>query len=184
MWLPMDTGPTSGSSDRPGNSRLVQSEVPTTCDATAEVNRSRVSTRQEFMDSVDSAVQVLVLGGLATLLYGFVLGVPLAAVRSSTPQAPRALVTTHLEMLMSGPILLSLAAIVQLTGFDGTAAGVGAVLLVVGTGLLAVGGTLNWLQDVDDQFGGRSAGWKCNAVAGPTALIGLAVLAIGILSTW
>lgn len=136
------------------------------------------------MDSVDSAVQVLVLGGLVTLVYGFVLGVPLAAARSSTPHVPRALVTTHLEMLMSGPILLSLAATVQLTGFDGTAAGVGAVLLVVGTGLLAVGGTLNWLQDVDDQFARRSAGWKCNAVAGPTALTGLGILAIGILSTW
>lgn len=136
------------------------------------------------MATLEPAARLLVIAGLVVLLFGFFLGIPLAVARSSSPAAPRALVGVHLEMLTSGTMLLALAAILQPTGLDGGVGVVGTAILMLGVGLLGVGGTLNWRQGVDDQFARRSAGWRCNAIAGPTALVGLVVLTIGVVGTW
>lgn len=136
------------------------------------------------MEQLDRSVQLLVATGLVVLTYAFVLGIPLAAVRRASPQAPRALVTAHLEMLLGGPILLSVAATMHLTATDTVLADLGAAFLSAGVVLLGVGGTLNWLLAVDDQFAERSAGWRCNTVAGPVALVGLGLVSAGVLSTW
>lgn len=129
---------------------------------------------------MSTAQRILVGYGTGVLAYGLLLGVALAAARSKSPSAPRALVTSHLAALMQGPVHLGLAAAIGLTGFDSGAATVGAALLVAGSGLETAGGTVNWVQRVDDQFALRSAGYRLNALSAPVAIAGLAIVGAGV----
>ena len=56
-----------------------------------------------------TAQNILLVYGVIILTYGFVLGIPLAAVRSRQPQASRHLVTTHLSGIIQGGVSLGLA---------------------------------------------------------------------------
>jgi hypothetical protein len=131
---------------------------------------------------MSTATRVLLAYGVLVASYGMVLGVPLARIRSTTPEAPRHLVTTHLSALMQGPVALGLAFAVAVTDFDAGWATVVAVILVVGLALEAVGGTLNWLRGTGDQFAERSPGFFANALSGPLAIVGVLGITVGVLT--
>lgn len=129
-----------------------------------------------------NAQQLFVAYGVIAITYGVLLGSVLAAVRASSPEAPKHLVTTHLEGLMQGPMHLGLAFAVGVTGFDSGAATVAAVLLVVGSGLNLLGNLTNWLMKTGDQFAERSPGFLLNAGSGPLITVGTLMISIGVLA--
>ena len=130
-----------------------------------------------------STAQNLLVGyGVIVLTYGLLLGVPLAAARSSAPHASRHLVTAHLSRLMQGPIALGLAFAIGAVSFDSTAATVAAVLVVCGLAAETLGGTLNWLQGTGDQFDEKSVGFYVNALTGVLAIPGALIIAGGVIT--
>ena len=129
-----------------------------------------------------TAQKVLVGYGVIILAYGFLLGVPLSAIRNKEPAAPRNLVNAHLSGLIQPSIVISMAFALAATGFDGSWATIGAWLLVVGCASEAIGGTTNWLMNTGDQFAEKSTGLKINALSGPLCISGSLILAIGVLA--
>ena len=130
---------------------------------------------------MSTAQSILVGYGMLVLLYGFLLGIPLAVVRSSTPQASRHLVAAHLSGLMQGPVALGCAFAIGAVSFDSTWATAAACLLVAGLIAETAGGTLNWLQGTGDQFAEKSVGFRINALTGVLAIPGLGILAVAVI---
>lgn len=130
---------------------------------------------------MESAVKVLLVAGVLVLVYGFGLGVPMARERSKAPQASRHLVNTHLEALIFGGILVALASALSFSTLRNGIELVAAWLLVAGAVLSLAGGTLNWLEKVDDPFAARSRGFMLQAASGPLSVIGILLVAIGVL---
>lgn len=130
-----------------------------------------------------STAQNLLVGyGLLVLTYGLLLGIPLAAARSSAPQASRHLVTTHLSGLMQGPIALGLAFAIGAVSFDSTLAVVAVCLVIGGLLVEALGGTVNWLQGTRDQFTERGPGFWLNAMSGPLAITGMLIITVSVIA--
>lgn len=130
--------------------------------------------------NVETSLKILVVAGVASLTYAFLLGIPMARARMKSPTAPRHLVTTHLESLILGAILLGLTAALAFStlakGWENLAA-----WLLVGGGILSVaGGTLNWLQGVGDQFAARSPGFLLQAASSPLSVVGVVVVLAGV----
>lgn len=131
---------------------------------------------------MSTAQSILVGYGMVVLLYGFILGIPLAAARSSAPQASRHLVTSHLSGLMQGPVALGCAFAIGAVSFESSWATAAALLLVAGLVAETVGGTVNWLQGTDDQFAERSIGFRINALTGALAIPGLVIMVVAVLT--
>jgi hypothetical protein len=130
-----------------------------------------------------STAQNLLVGyGVIVVTYGLLLGVPLAAARSKSPQASRHLVTSHLSGLMQGPVALGLAFAIGAVSFDSTLATVAAGLVVGGLAVETLGGTINWLQRTGDQFVEKGAGFRLNAMSGPLAIPGVLIITVAVLS--
>ena len=130
---------------------------------------------------MSNAAQVLVVYGVLILATGFILGSILGMVRMNEPSV-RNLATAHVETLMQGAMHLGLAFAVVITAFDSGAATLGAWLLVIGSAMQAVGVTLNWAQDVGDQFAERSTGFFVNSASTLVISPGLAIIVIGVLA--
>lgn len=130
-----------------------------------------------------STAQNLLVGyGVIVLTYGLLLGVPLAASRSTAAHASRHLVTAHLSGLMQGPVALALAFAIGAVSFDSTVATVAAALVVGGLVAETLGGTLNWLQGVGDQFAEKSLGFYVNALTGILAIPGALIIMFAVLT--
>jgi hypothetical protein len=130
---------------------------------------------------MSTAQRVFITYGTVVLILGFGLGAVLGMVRMKAP-AVRSLATAHVETLMQAAMHLGLAFAVGAVGFSGQAATVGAWLLAVSSAMQAVGVTMNWVQNVGDQFAARSFGFYSNSASTFLALPGLAVVAYGILT--
>lgn len=130
---------------------------------------------------MSTAQQFFIIYGVIILSVAFGLGVVLGALRMNTP-AIRNLSMAHLETLLQASMHLGLAFAVGAVGFESTVATWGAVLLVVGSAMQATGVTLNWLQDVGDQFAERSIGFMINSASSFVMVPGLAITVIGILA--
>lgn len=128
-----------------------------------------------------SAQQVLIAYGTIVLLVGFSLGAILGFARMKKPSL-RNLATAHVETLMQSAMHLGLAFAIGATGFDSTLATWGAILLVIGSGMQALGVTLNWLTKTGDQFAERSPGFMLNSASGLIIWPGVLILAVGILT--
>ena len=130
---------------------------------------------------MSNAAQVLVVYGVLILTVGFVLGSILGMLRMKHPSV-RNLATAHVETLIQGCMHLGLGFALVLTQFDSGAATAGAWLLVIGSAMQAVGVTLNWAQDVGDQFAERSTGFYANSAGSFLSMPGLIILVIGVLA--
>ena len=130
---------------------------------------------------MERSAEVLLVGGTLVLLYGFVLGVPMAQARTKSPTAPKHLVNTHLEALMAGPALLGLSLAASFSTLGSGLERLAAWLLVAGTASTLSGGTFNWLSKADDPFVARGPGFYLQAVGGPVLLVGGILLALGVL---
>lgn len=130
---------------------------------------------------MEASVSVLMAGGVSILMFGFLLGLPVSSIRAHAPTTPRHLMTAHLTAIMEGTMLLALTQAAMFSTLDATIETVGAVLLVTGCVLDAVGPVANWRQAVDDPFAARSLGWKLQAAGAPLNIAGLAVFVAGVL---
>ncbi|HUF98390.1 MAG TPA: hypothetical protein VMM60_09695 [Ilumatobacter sp.] len=83
---------------------------------------------------------------------------------------------------MQAPIHLGLAFAVGAVEFESGWATWGAGLFVAGSGLQAIGVTLNWITNTADQFAERSPGFYFNSVSTYAVLPGAIIIAAGVLS--
>ncbi len=119
--------------------------------------------------------------GVVVLVYGFVLGIPLAGSRLKTPQASRHLVNTHLSAIIQGAVHLGLAFAVGIADLGTGWAVAAAWLIVAGSSFEIVGGTINWLSGTEDQFAEKSLGFRFNSFVGAPAIVGTMIVVVGVL---
>lgn len=131
---------------------------------------------------MDTATRILVVGGMCVLVFGFLLGIPMAAARSKASRAPRYLFAAHLAAIIQGGMLLALTIAVGFAALSSAVAATAAALLVGGVALFDLGLALNWLQGVEDAFAEGSLGNKVSAVGTPLVLIGAGILLYGVVA--
>ena len=131
---------------------------------------------------MSDAQQLFLIYGTLVLLAGLVLGTILGILRMNAPPI-RTLATAHVETLMQAPIHLGLAFAVGAVGFESGWATWGALLFVAGSGLQAIGVTLNWITKTGDQFAERSPGFYVNSVSTYAVLPGAIITVAGVLSS-
>ncbi len=131
---------------------------------------------------MDYTNQILVVGGMSILAFGFLLGIPMTMARDKAPRAPRYLVAAHLAAIIQGGLLLALTIAAGFSTLSTTAETIAASLLVVGVTLFDLGLALNWLQGVEDAFGERSLGHKVSSVGVPLVLAGASVVFYGVVA--
>jgi hypothetical protein len=145
----------------------------------------KVEDTERYINSegrtVSVSSRVLIVGGVVSLFYGFLLGFPLTAARMKAPSASRHLVTAHLSAIIQGATLLALASVMTFSDLPKRIETVAAGLLVAGSVLFVAGAIANWRQDVGDHFAQRSIGWKLFAASGPANVVGAATVLVGVL---
>lgn len=128
------------------------------------------------------ATRILVVGGTSVMLFGFLLGIPMAVARGKAPRAPRYLFAAHLAAIIQGGLLLALTIALGASTLSSGARVTAASLLVGGVAFFDLGLTLNWLQGVEDGFGEGSLGNKVSAVGTPLVLVGAAIVFYGVVA--
>lgn len=129
-----------------------------------------------------TAQQILVEFGLVIGAYGLLLGIPMAGERRKNRHANKHLTDAHTASLMMAGMYLGLGFAAGESGFGSGLNTAAAILAVIGAGMIALGGTTNWLTGTDDQFAERSIGYMLNAAGGPPSIIGWGILAVGIIT--
>lgn len=128
------------------------------------------------------AEQILVLGGIINLVYGFITGFMLAAIRQKQPVAPKYLMFAHIGPLMQGAMLLGLVFAVQMSNLAAGVETAGAALLTSGAFLLAAKDTINWWQTIGDEFGEKPVlGLALGTLSVLASSVGLLILAFGVI---
>lgn len=135
----------------------------------------------DIVRAMSTAQRIFVIYGTAILVVGMGLGTVLGLLRVKSSSI-RNLATAHVETLMQSSMHFGLAFAIGLVGFDGNAATIAAWLLVIGSAMQAFGVTMNWIQNVGDQFAERSIGYLVNSSSTPVALAGLSIAVYGILT--
>ena len=131
---------------------------------------------------MDSATQILIVAGLILLMYGFLLGIPMALAREKASRAPRYLIAAHLAALIQGGMLLALTIAIDFSALSSWIETVIATIFACGVALFDLGLTLNWLQSIEDAFAERSLGYKISSAGTPLVLISAGVLLYGVLT--
>lgn len=132
---------------------------------------------------MDNATQILITGGMIILIYGFLLGIPMALAREKASRAPRYLLAVHLAALIQGGMLLALTIAFDFSTLTSWIETVAASLFVGGVILFDLGLTLNWLQSVEDAFGEKSLGYKISSAGTPLVLISAGVISYGVFAS-
>lgn len=130
---------------------------------------------------MSNAQNLFVVYGVVVLMVGLGLGTVLGLLRMKNPPI-RTLATAHVETLMQAPIHLGLAFAVGAVGFESGWATWGAALFVIGSGMQAIGVTLNWITNTADQFATRSPGFYVNSASTYAMMPGAIIIAAGVLS--
>ncbi len=131
---------------------------------------------------METANRILIVGGTSVLLFGFLLGIPMAMARSRAPRPPRYLFSAHLAAIIQGGMLLALTVAVGFSALSARAASAAAALLIGGVVLFDLGLTLNWIQGVEDAFGEQSLGNKISGLGTPLVLLGAGILFYGVIT--
>jgi hypothetical protein len=127
--------------------------------------------------------EILIVYGAISLMYGFVLGIPLSRIRMRQPEAPRYLVVAHLSAIIQGGVHLALSIALGFADMTPWLTTLSAALLISGSALFVSGATLDWLQRVGDHFAERSLGWRLLAASGPVHISGMAIVTAGVLTS-
>jgi hypothetical protein len=130
---------------------------------------------------LDLAERIFIVGGVLSIAYGFLLGIPLSSVRMQASEAPRHLVVAHLAAIIQGAMHLGLSVAARFSTLPTGLEALSALLLVGGSALFVSGATANWLQGIGDHFAKRSLGWKLLAVSGFLNIGGISILLLGVL---
>ncbi|PWN08136.1 hypothetical protein DDZ15_00435 [Rhodohalobacter mucosus] len=130
---------------------------------------------------MDIAPQILIVAGLIVLMYGFLLGIPMARARKKASRAPRYLIAAHLAALIQGSILLALTVAFDFSMLASWIETLIASLFTGGVLLFDLGLTINWLQGSEDAFAERSLGYKVSSSGTPLILVSAGILVYGVL---
>jgi hypothetical protein len=129
-----------------------------------------------------AAVKILLIGGLANLVFSFALGWVLSLRRMKEPiTRHRWLLVAHTVSLQEGLLLLGLSYALTFADMSGGLAVTGAWLLVLGSVFQDLSGLVNWLRRTDDQFAEKSTGWLLASINAVLNTAGLAIVVYGIL---
>ena len=130
-----------------------------------------------------SAIHVLLVGGVLNLGFSFVLGWVLSAQRMKSPPAPlHWLQVAHIVALQEGLMLLGLSYGLTFAKMSGNLYFAGAWLLVAGSVFQDLSGVVNWLRRTGDQFAEKSTGWKLATANAILNTAGLGIVTYGILN--
>jgi len=133
---------------------------------------------------VDTASQLLILGGTLNIAYGFLTGFFMGVVSSAAPETPKYLSMAHVGALMQGTMLFGLVFAFEMSQLPTTVETISAGLLVTSTVLLNTKDTINWRQGVTDEFAQKSLGLKIGMIYGPVATVGLGMILWGVVQAF
>lgn len=133
-------------------------------------------------EAATTAQRILLVYGVVSLGYGFLLGIPLSRIRMGAPEAPRHLVTAHLSAIIQGAVHIGLAVALGISALSAWLETASAILFVAGSAFFVAGATANWLAGVDDHFAARSFGWKLLGVSSFGHLPGIAIVLVGVIA--
>lgn len=131
--------------------------------------------------TLSSAIHVLLVGGLANLVFSFALGWLLSLQRMKQPPAPlHWLQVAHIVSLQEGLMLLGLSYALTFARMSGGLAIVAAWLLVAASIFQDLSGVVNWLRRTGDQFAEKSTGWLLASINAVLNTAGLALVVYGV----
>jgi hypothetical protein len=131
----------------------------------------------------DTAAKILVIGGLASLLFSFVMAFRLALARLADPMADRhLLLQVHVVSLWEGFMLLGLVWAVALSDLSSGLETAAALLLVAGGVLQLTSNTMAWRKNITNLFAPpRGLTFQLARINAILAMAGLVILVIGAL---
>lgn len=132
---------------------------------------------------MDTAAKILILGGLASLLFSFVMGFVLSRVRLSDPMAEQMRLTqVHVVALWEGFMLLGLVWAVALSDLSSGLETLAALLLIGGGSLQLVSNFMAWRGRVENLFAPpRGTLYSLAAANAVLQSAGLLILIVGAL---
>jgi hypothetical protein len=131
----------------------------------------------------DTAAKILIIGGLASLLFSFVMAFNLALQRMADPEADRQrLLQVHIVSLWEGFMLLGLVWAVALSDLSSGLETTAALLIVAGGALQLISNTMAWRQNITNLFAmPRGLAFQLARVNAFLAFAGLVILIVGAL---
>jgi hypothetical protein len=132
---------------------------------------------------MDTAAKILIIGGLTSLLFSFLMAFRLALARMADPMADRhLLLQVHVVSLWEGFMLLGLVWAVALSDLSSGLETAAALLLVAGGTLQLISNTMAWRQNNTNLFAPpRGLTFQLARVNAILALAGLLILIVGAL---
>jgi len=130
-----------------------------------------------------TAAKILVIGGLGSLLYSFVMALVLAQQRTADPMADRhLLLQVHVVSLWEGFMLLGLVWAVALSDLSSGVETLAALLLVAGAVLQMISNTMGWRTNNTNLFAPpRGMTFQIARLNAILAFAGLVILIFGAL---
>ena len=130
---------------------------------------------------MELAAKILIVGGLANLLYSFVTGNFLALARMKSPDASKYLVLAHMGPLMWAPILWGLVVVLPMSRLSETMEVIAASCMVGSSVLLGLKDTLYWRLGVKDEFAEKPVAFLLNVPLTILFALGLLIIAVGVI---
>ena len=130
---------------------------------------------------MELAAKILIVGGLANILYSFVTGNMLALIRMKNPEGPKYLVMAHLGSLMWAPLLWGLVVVLPLSNLSAWMEALAASCMVGSSVLLGLKDTLYWRQGTQDEFAEKPVVFMLNFPLSIAFAAGTIILTIGVL---
>ena len=132
---------------------------------------------------MSTATKILIVAGMLNLLVGALSGIPMGLLRQAgAPAVPKYLTMVHLGGLMHGPILLGVGFGLTISALSPWVATSAAIILSAASALLVIKDTLNWRQNVTDEFAQNTLGLQIGKVFGPLHIVGLGVATACVIS--
>jgi hypothetical protein len=131
----------------------------------------------------ETAAKILIVGGVASLLFAFVMGFVLANARTKDPEAEQIrLVGVHTVALFEGFMLLGLVWAVALSNLSSGLETTAALLLLGSVVLQTAANVIAWRQKVMNLFAPpRGITYQLAASNAVLGIAGLSILTVGVL---
>jgi hypothetical protein len=131
--------------------------------------------------TIEAAARVLLVGGLANLVFSFALGWLLSVHRRKDAIEPHHwLLVAHTVAMQEGLFLLGLSYAMNFAQLPGSVAITSAWLLVAASAFQDMSGVVNWWRGTKDQFAEKSAGWVLASINAVLNTGGLLIVAGGV----
>ncbi|HJR18519.1 MAG TPA: hypothetical protein VJ922_02275 [Actinomycetota bacterium] len=130
---------------------------------------------------MDTAAKILIIGGLGSLLFAFIMGFVLSRYRLADPMAPQErLLNVHVVSLWEGFMLLGLVWAVALSDLSAGVETLAAWLLIVSAVLQLAASFLAWRQRLENLFAPpRGLVYSMAAANATFGIAGLGILIVG-----